>query len=54
MNYIQQAYKGNNQWYHWIFTLILVVPIWLAALHQIGAFFLLTATTYSLFIFSKS
>ena len=37
-----------------IFTLILVVPIWLAALHQIGAFFLLTATTYSLFIFSKS
>ncbi|MDA8857759.1 COX15/CtaA family protein [Flavobacteriales bacterium] len=37
-----------------IFTLILVVPLWLAALHQIGAFFLIMATTYSLFIFSKS
>jgi len=37
-----------------VFTLILIVPIWLAALHQIGAFFLLMATTYSLFIFSKS
>ena len=37
-----------------IFTLILIVPIWLAALHQIGAFFLIMATTYSLFIFSKS
>jgi len=28
MNYIQQAYKGNNQWYHWIFTLILVFFGW--------------------------
>jgi cytochrome c oxidase assembly protein subunit 15 len=37
-----------------IFTLILVVPIWLAAAHQVGAFFMLTATTYSLFVFSKS
>ena len=28
MNYIQQAYTGNNQWYHWIFTLILVFFGW--------------------------
>ena len=28
MNYIHQAYKGNNQWYHWIFTLILVFFGW--------------------------
>ena len=28
MNYIQQAYKGNNQWYHWIFALILVFFGW--------------------------
>ena len=28
MNYIQQVYKGNNQWYHWIFTLILVFFGW--------------------------
>lgn len=28
MNYIQQAYKGNNQWYHWILTLILVFFGW--------------------------
>ena len=28
MNYIQHAYKGNNQWYHWIFTLILVFFGW--------------------------
>ncbi|PQB07049.1 abortive phage infection protein [Polaribacter filamentus] len=28
MNYIQQAYKGNNEWYHWIFTIILVFIGW--------------------------
>ena len=37
-----------------IFTLIYEVPISLAALHQIGAFFLLSAAVYSKFIFSKS
>ena len=45
MNYIQQAYKGNNQWYHWIFTLILVFFGW-----QIIGVFPLTgvAISYSL------
>ena len=28
MNYIQQAFKGNNEWYHWIFTIILVFIGW--------------------------
>jgi len=37
-----------------IFTLIYEVPISLAALHQIGAFFLLSAVVYSKFTFSKS
>jgi len=37
-----------------IFTLVYEVPISLASLHQIGAFFLLSAAVYSKFIFSKS
>ncbi|PQJ82035.1 CPBP family intramembrane glutamic endopeptidase [Polaribacter glomeratus] len=28
MNYIQQAFKGNNEWYHWIFTIIIVFIGW--------------------------
>ena len=28
MNYIQQAFKGNNEWYHWLFTIILVFIGW--------------------------
>ena len=28
MNYIQQALKGNNEWYHWVFTIILVFIGW--------------------------
>lgn len=28
MNYIQQAYKGNNEWYHWVFTILLVFIGW--------------------------
>ena len=28
MNYIQQAYKGNNEWYHWVFTILLVFFGW--------------------------
>jgi membrane protease YdiL (CAAX protease family) len=28
MNDIQQAFKGNNEWYHWIFTIILVFIGW--------------------------
>jgi hypothetical protein len=28
MNFIQQAYKGNNEWYHWVFTIILVFIGW--------------------------
>ncbi len=36
-----------------IFTLILVVPVWLAVIHQVGAFVLLTACVYSLYAFKK-
>jgi membrane protease YdiL (CAAX protease family) len=28
MNYIQQAFKGNSEWYHWILTIILVFFGW--------------------------
>ncbi|WP_343330223.1 lysostaphin resistance A-like protein [Polaribacter staleyi] len=28
MNYIQQAYKGNNEWFHWVLTIILVFVGW--------------------------
>ncbi|MGJ8744710.1 lysostaphin resistance A-like protein [Polaribacter sp.] len=28
MNYIQQAYKGKNEWYHWVITIILVFAGW--------------------------
>ena len=28
MNYIQQAYKGKNDWYHWLFTLVIVFFGW--------------------------
>jgi len=37
-----------------VFTLILVVPISLAVLHQVGSFFLLMSVVYSLFVFKKS
>ncbi len=36
-----------------VLTLIYGVPVWLGVSHQIGAFFLLTAMTYSLHRFSK-
>ncbi|HET8885321.1 MAG TPA: COX15/CtaA family protein [Salinimicrobium sp.] len=36
-----------------IFTLIYAVPLWLGVAHQIGAFFLLTAMTFTLHRFSK-
>lgn len=28
MNYIQQAYKGKNDWYHWVITIVLVFVGW--------------------------
>jgi membrane protease YdiL (CAAX protease family) len=28
MNYIQQAYKGKNDWYHWLFTIVIVFFGW--------------------------
>mgnify|MGYP001344128612 CR=1 FL=1 len=37
-----------------ILTLIMIVPLSLALLHQIGAFFLLMSVVYSLFIFKKN
>ena len=36
-----------------VFTLILQVPVWLGVAHQIGAFFLLSAFTFTLHRFSK-
>lgn len=30
MNYIQQAYKGKNEWYHWVITIVLVFFGWQA------------------------
>ncbi|PWG05270.1 CPBP family intramembrane glutamic endopeptidase [Polaribacter aquimarinus] len=28
MNYIQQVYKGKNEWYHWVITILLVLFGW--------------------------
>jgi cytochrome c oxidase assembly protein subunit 15 len=36
-----------------VFTLLLGVPVWLGVAHQVGAFFLLTAMTFTLHRFSK-
>ncbi len=36
-----------------VFTLIFAVPLWLGILHQVGAFFLLAAMTYTLHRFSR-
>ena len=36
-----------------VFTLILQVPVWLGVAHQVGAFLLLTAMTFTLHRFSK-
>ena len=36
-----------------IFTLVLRVPVWLGVSHQVGAFFLLSAMTFTLHRFSK-
>lgn len=36
-----------------VLTIIYAVPVWLGVLHQVGAFFLLTAMTFTLHRFSK-
>jgi len=36
-----------------VLTIILAVPVWLGVLHQVGAFFLLSAMTFTLHRFSK-
>ena len=36
-----------------VFTILLQVPVWLGVAHQIGAFFLLSAMTFTLHRFSK-
>ena len=36
-----------------IFTILLQVPVWLGVAHQVGAFFLLSAMTFTLHRFSK-
>lgn len=37
-----------------VFTLVYAVPIWLGVLHQVGAFLLLAATVFGLFVFKPS
>lgn len=36
-----------------VFTLVMAVPVWLGVAHQVGAFFLLAATTFTLHRFSR-
>ena len=36
-----------------VLTILLQVPVWLGVAHQVGAFFLLTAMTFTLHRFSK-
>ena len=36
-----------------VFAILLQVPVWLGVAHQIGAFFLLSAITFTLHRFSK-
>jgi len=36
-----------------VFTLIYAVPLWLGVVHQVGAFFLLAATVFSVFLFKE-
>lgn len=36
-----------------VFTLVYAVPLWLGVVHQVGAFFLLAATVFGLFVFKK-
>lgn len=44
MNYIEQAFKGKNEWYHWVVTIILVFIGW----QILGAIpLILTAAAYS-------
>ncbi|MCG1035442.1 CPBP family intramembrane glutamic endopeptidase [Polaribacter sargassicola] len=41
MNFIQQAFKGRNEWYHWVLTIMLVFVGW-----QIIGVFPLTIVAY--------
>ncbi len=41
------------QFFIGVLTIMLAVPVWLGVLHQVGAFFLLTAMTFTLHRFSK-
>lgn len=41
------------QFFLGVFTLIYAVPLWLGVTHQVGAFFLLTAMTFTLHRFSR-
>ena len=36
-----------------VFTILLQVPVWLGVAHQVGAFFLLSAMTFTLHRFTK-
>jgi len=57
----EQQLKGINamviivflQFLLGVFTILLQVPVWLGVAHQVGAFILLTAMTYTLHRFSK-
>ena len=61
MNLTKLQFKGVNtlllivglQFLLGVLTILLQVPVWLGLAHQVGAFLLLTAMTFTLHRFSK-
>jgi membrane protease YdiL (CAAX protease family) len=55
MNYIQQAYKGKNDWYHWLFTIVIVFFGWqvLGVLPLVMAAFAKSKSTAQFAAFAK-
>jgi membrane protease YdiL (CAAX protease family) len=55
MNYIQQAYKGKNDWYHWLFTIVIVFFGWqvLGILPLVMAAFAKSESTVQFAAFAK-
>jgi|TARA_B110000240_G_scaffold1418_1_gene1640 membrane protease YdiL (CAAX protease family) len=55
MNYIQQAYKGKNDWYHWLFTIVIVFFGWqvLGVLPLVMAAFSKSESTAQFAAFAK-
>jgi cytochrome c oxidase assembly protein subunit 15 len=61
LNLTKYQSKGINalliivglQFFLGVLTIMFAVPVWLGVLHQVGAFFLLSAMTFTLHRFSK-